>query len=163
MFFTLSLSKNLREIHLGTSWDFLRIKKNHQSFIYYYLIEGLLNLLNAAEQGEIPYYLKFRGNSHYINYSTLKKYGFISRKLNMFEYILFFFNYLEICFLKSIIQKKLIFHKISSLRIVYIDMSDLIRNKSYLILQYNKLAKRLQITKSKFTSIEDKINIAEVA
>jgi len=139
MFFIFPLTRNVYDIHLGTSWDFFKLKNVNPKLLLKYLAQGLVNLCDDIEKGVMPINKVFRGNTHYLNEKTVNKFGFKTRKMTPIEIFLFSLNYLELCFLQSISLKKISIVSLSSIRILTIDASDLLKNKTRYQEYLNKL------------------------
>lgn len=130
MFFLVPILPNVCEIHLGTSWDFFRQKTISHKATLNYLASGLVNLCNAVEKGKVKRKMKLKGNTYYINAETAAKFGFKSRNMNIFEIIMFSLNYLELCTLYSISNKKLSLVPVKNIKIIFCNAEDLLKYKS---------------------------------
>jgi hypothetical protein len=120
---------NSMDVHLGTSWDYFKLKDKSPRKIFYYVAKGFYNLINSINKGEIDKDTVIKGNIHYLSDSTLDKFGFKYRRLNVFELLLFSLNYIELCILKSITYKKIIFVPLNEIKIAYIKAGELITKK----------------------------------
>lgn len=129
LFFTQPLFLNVQEIHLGTTWDFFKLPSVGPKIIFGYVAEGLLNLAEAIEQGRIDPETRFRGYTFYLKKTTIKRFGFKTRKLNVIEAILFSLSYFEVCLLKSISCKKLSIVPIGNVHIVFCTAQDIVKMK----------------------------------
>lgn len=132
MFMIIPLPGNLYDIHLGTSWDFIKIKNNNSQKIFYHMLEGILNVADAIEKKEIKSNAKFRGNTFYLKEDSLIKYGFKSRKMNYFESFFFVLNYIELCILYSISRKRITVIPLSNVRIVEFTGEEILQSKTKL-------------------------------
>ncbi len=124
-----SLSGRVYDFHLGTSWDFFQMQKKQASLILYHLAKGLVNVCAEIESGKFAPDTKFTGNVFYLKESTIKKFGFHSRKLNPFELFLFALNFIELCILFSISHRKLTMIPLTNVVIIYITAEELVDNK----------------------------------
>lgn len=129
MFMTMPWIFNTYDLHLGTSWDVATIEGATTRKIMEYIAEGLLNLAGEIEKGRIKRNAKFKGNTFYLKDSTIKKYGFSLRRMNLYELILFAFNYLELCVLNSLLRKKIYFIPLNNIMIVTCSASEILNNK----------------------------------
>jgi hypothetical protein len=129
MFFTVSIFYKLKEIHLGTSWDFFKIRKVNPKKLLIYLAEGLTNLSTDVENGYISPDTTFRGIIYYMKPKTIENFGFKVQKLNIVDMLLFGINYFELCFLISLSRKKLSYVKLNNISRIKCKAYELIRNK----------------------------------
>jgi hypothetical protein len=160
MFFTIPFLNNTLDIHLGTSWDFIRHLQVNPRRLLYFLAEGLLRIIADARRGNIRTTTRLRGNTYFLKKSSLEKFGFMTRKMNLIEWLLFLFTYLEISILQSISHKRLTFVPLRNVCIVYCTVGDLIRHQS----RIERIARTLMPTKAvyyrsdnKIIDVEDKI------
>ena len=140
MFCLLRYSKSGYDFHLGTSYDFFRVKNITPKKTLYYLGKGLYNLCEAIEQGKISADKKFRGNTFYLKDKTAKSFGFRCRKMNLFEKILFVQNYLELVVLNSILHKKFTLIPLDHIRIMYSTGTEILKYKN----KYKEIVDRLE-------------------
>lgn len=129
MFFTISLTSRLYEIHLGTSWDFFKMQKINPKLQLIYITQGLLNLCEKIEAGFIKPRAIIKGNTYFLKGSTAQRFGFEIKNLNYFEKILTFFNIIEVSILMSISYKRISIVKLNNFKIIYISASNLVKNK----------------------------------
>ncbi len=129
MFFTVALSENLYEIHLGTSWDFFRTQNINPRLQIIYLAQGLLNLCNKIEKGRISPKAIFKGNIFYLKQSSINKFGFNIRNLNFFESLLCFLNIVEASILLSISYRRFSIININNFKVIYFTAFELLSNK----------------------------------
>jgi hypothetical protein len=129
MFMTMPLGRNYYDLHLGTSWDLLKRTDLNPRLIITHLAEGLICLSEAIEKNQISMNSKFKGNTFYLNGKSIERFGFSTRKMNWFEFILFVINYTELCILNSIVKKKLYFVPWKNVLIVTCSAKDIIANK----------------------------------
>ncbi|WP_169304789.1 hypothetical protein [Chloroherpeton thalassium] len=118
------------EIHIGTSWDFFKLKSANPKTIFSYLVEGLYKLAEDVENKKVNPDTKIRGFIYYLNESSVKKFGFKTRKPNFFEWILFSLNYLELCILQSISYKRISLVKLDNIQIITIYGKELLKYKT---------------------------------
>ncbi|MCX7736339.1 MAG: hypothetical protein N2319_06465 [Candidatus Kapabacteria bacterium] len=129
MFFTISLTPKLYEIHLGTSWDFFKMQKINPKLQMIYLTQGLLNLCEKIEAGLINPKATIKGNLYFLKESSVLKFGFHIRDLNLYESLLTFFNIIESSILLSISYKRLSFVRLNDFKVIYISAYELLQNK----------------------------------
>ncbi|MCS6988400.1 MAG: hypothetical protein NZM06_02675 [Chloroherpetonaceae bacterium] len=140
MFFTSPYGFKTLEVHVGTSWDFFRLQKVNPTILLRHLAEGLHNLCLDIESGKIAPDTKIRGNLYYFSDATVRKFGFKSRRPNLFEWILFSLNYVELCLLLSISYGRLAFVRFENLKVIEGKASELARYKD----DYRRVAERLR-------------------
>lgn len=139
MFFLVPILPNVCEIHLGTSWDFFKQKAISQKATFNHLATGIVNLCSAIEKGEVKKNVKLKGNTYYMNAETAAKFGFKSRNMNPLEIIMFSLNYLELCILYSISNKKPSLVPVKNIRIIFCNAEDLLANKAKYILYLQRI------------------------
>jgi len=139
IFFILPLGNNLREMHIGTTWDFFRLKRVNQLKLLYFMSEGLINLASAIEKGEISMNMRFIATVYYFKASTLGKFGFKVRKLNLKEKLMFMLNYPELCLIYSISTKKLQLIPLKNINMIDCRGFELVMNKQKFIEHFRKL------------------------
>jgi hypothetical protein len=143
LFFTVPIWFNLKELHIGTTWDFFRLKSISQAKLLYFLCEGLINLCTAIEKGEESMNMHFKATMYYFKDTTTEKYGFKTRKLNIIELFLFTLNYLELCLLYSISTRRVQFIPLKNLKMLDCTGYELVANKSKYKAYYEKLKIKL--------------------
>lgn len=129
MLMTVPLPFNIYDIHLGTSWDFLRISETHPRKMIRFILEGFVNIANDIENGKIKPNKSFRGNTFYLKESTIIRFGFRTRKMNLIETLLFILNYAELCLLNSIYKKRFYLIPTGNIMIVTFNANDILANK----------------------------------
>lgn len=139
MFFLVPLLPNVYEIHLGTSWDFFKQKTLSHKTTLNYLVAGLVNLCNAIEKGEIRNNLKLKGNTYYLNPETASRFGFKSRNMNLLEMIMFSLNYIELCILYSVSNKKFSLVPVKNIKIIFCTAEDLLKYKSKYVSYFQRM------------------------
>lgn len=130
MFCAIKIGEDIYEFHLGTSWDFFIQGNVTPKKTLYFLAKGLLNLCNDIELGKINRAAKFRGNTFYLKESTVSRFGFKARKLNIFEKLLFYQSYFELCVLNSIIHKRVTIIRVNNVRIIYSTGEEILKHRS---------------------------------
>lgn len=142
MFFTVPIFYRIREIHIGTSWDFFKIMNVNPLKLLIYLGEGLLNLSKDVESGKIDENTTFRGVTFYMKPETLKKFGFKVNKPGILDSILFAINYIELCILISISKKRFSLVNLKNIRVIKISAKEIHSNKLIFESTLNKLINR---------------------
>ncbi len=142
MFFTVPIFYRVREIHIGTSWDFFRIMNINPLKLLIYLGEGLVNLCKDIEDGKVDSNTVFRGVTFYMKPETLMKFGFEVNRLGILDSILFAINYIELCVLISISKRKLSLVSLKNIRVIKIQAKDIINSKLKFENTLNKLINR---------------------
>ncbi len=140
MFCTVPYGVKTLEVHIGTSWDFFRLQKVNPSILLYHLAEGLKNLCAEIEAGKIAPETKIRANLYYFSEATVEKFGFKSRRPNLFEWFMFSLNYLELCLMLSISYRKLTRVRFENLKVIEGIAGELARYK----MDYQRIAERLK-------------------
>jgi hypothetical protein len=140
MFCTAPYGLKTLEVHIGTSWDFFRLQKVNPSVLLYHLAEGLKNLCAEIEAGRIAPETKIRANLYYFSEATVEKFGFKSRRPNLFEWIVFSLNYIELCIMLSISYRKLTRVRFENLKVIEGIAGDLARYKA----DYQRIAERIK-------------------
>ena len=142
MFMTMPWFFNSYDLHLGTSWDFAKQNEINPQRIMEFIAHGLINIAAAIENGNIKSNASFKGNTFYFKNDNIKKFGFKTRKMNLFESVLFALNYTELCILNSIVKRRLYFIPIKNVMIVTCKAKDIVQNKQKFELTMNILRKR---------------------
>ncbi len=140
MFCTVPYGLKTLEVHIGTSWDFFRLQKVNPSVLLYHLAEGLKNLCAEIEAGRIAPETKIRANLYYFSEATVEKFGFKSRRPNLFEWFVFSLNYIELCLMLSISYRKLTRVRFENLKVIEGIARDLARYKT----DYQRIAERIK-------------------
>jgi DNA integrity scanning protein DisA with diadenylate cyclase activity len=121
---------NTYDFYLGTSWDLAKMNEINSKQMMKFIAEGLVNILRDIEKGIINKKTKFKGNTFYFKESTIKRFGFNTRRMNLFETILFILNYFELCLLSSIVKKKFTFIPVKNVMIVIFNAEEILANKN---------------------------------
>jgi hypothetical protein len=116
------------EIHLGTSYDFF-LHNPSPRLMMRYIAEGLVNLCEAIEKGQVDRHWIVKGTVYYINDSNLQRFGFEPCVPNLLQWLLFLQNYLEACLLLTLSKRKLSLVNIGSVRRVKAVAADLLPYK----------------------------------
>jgi hypothetical protein len=153
----------VRDIHMGTSWDYIKFKDKSTKSLLGQLAAGLIQLASEIEKGILSDKILFRGNSHFLSEATLKKLRFSYRDPNIIENFLFFLTYLEDCLLRSLSAKRFILLPYKNNKIVYIRGEDLLRVKRILIRIYQSLSDYSTQSQPTQSEIEEKKELINVA
>ncbi len=140
MFCTVPYGFKTLEVHIGTSWDFFRLQKVNPSVLLYHLAEGLHNLCAEIECGKIAPETKIRANLYYFSSATVAKFGFTSRRPNLFEWLVFSLNYIELCIMLSISYGKLTRVRFENLKVIEGVANQLALYKH----EYKRIAERIR-------------------
>jgi hypothetical protein len=153
----------VRDIHMGTSWDYLKFRNKNTKILLMQLAAGLIQIIKEIETGRIDRGVLFRGNSHFLSEENLQKVGFAYRNPNPVENFLFFLTYLEDCILRSISARRLILIPFRNNKIVHFTGEDLLRNKERIKKIYLALSgykKRREESIPQIEMNEEFINVA---
>jgi len=126
MFFTMPLGKNVLDMHVGTAWDFARLRERSASTIIRHVADGLAELCAAAQRGEVSMHTRLRGTMYFLSASTLERFGFRARALRWYEMLAFVANYIEVCMLQSILRRRLCWVNLRNVRIVEATMYEVL-------------------------------------
>lgn len=129
MLFTQRMPNNRVELHLGTSYDFFHMDAQGPRLFLAYLAEGMLDICAHIEDGRISRDTEIRGCIYFLDRATLRRFGFRTRNLTLFEQAMFSLNYLELCMLLSISRKRPCRVKIKDVKIAYCIADDFLANK----------------------------------
>ncbi|MCB0722476.1 MAG: hypothetical protein KDC42_09230 [Ignavibacteriae bacterium] len=129
VFFTVPGSMNRVEVHLGTAWDFFKMKKVNPKIFLYYTADGFYKLCEAIERGEVKNDRVYVSTICFFTDSTLTKFGFRTRKLYIREMIIFSLNYFEQCLLQSLSRGRISVVDLRIVRKLTLTTEDLIANK----------------------------------
>ena len=129
VFFTVPGSMNRVEVHLGTAWNFFKMKTVNPRIFLYYTADGFYRLANAIEGSEVKNDRVYVSTISFFTDSTLTKFGFRTRKLYIIEMIIFSLNYLEQCLLQSISKGRISVVDLRTVRKLIITTEDLLANK----------------------------------
>ena len=129
VFFTVPGSMNRVEVHLGTAWDFFKMKKVNPRVFLYYTADGFYKLAKAIENGDVKNDRVYVSTICFFSGATLTKFGFQTRKLYIREMIIFSLNYLEQCLLQSISKGRISIVDLRIVRKLTLTTEDLLANK----------------------------------
>lgn len=129
VFFTVPGSMNRVEVHLGTAWDFFKMKKINPRIFLYYTADGFYKLAQAIERGEVKRDRVYVSTICFFSDATITRFGFRTRKLYIREMIIFSLNYLEQCLLQSISKGKISVVDLRIVRKLILTTEDLLANK----------------------------------
>lgn len=129
VFFTVPGSMNRVEVHLGTVWDFFKMKKVNPKIFLYYTADGFYKLCEAIESGDVKNDRIYVSTICFFSDSTLTRFGFQTRKLYIREMIIFSLNYFEQCLLQSISKGRISIVDLRIVRKLIITTDELLANK----------------------------------
>lgn len=147
MFFLMPFTPRYFEIHLGTSWDFFMNNTNSLKDTMSNIALGLFKLSEDIEKGKYDKRAWFKGNTYYLKESTVKNFGFRSRKLNLIENVLFMMNYIELTVLISLSKRRFMLAPIKNLQIIEISAEELVARKNVYLNLFRRLASADKNTK----------------
>ncbi len=129
VFFTVPGSMDRVEVHLGTAWDFFKMKKVNPKIFLYYTADGFYKLCNAIEEGVVKNDRIYVSTICFFTDSTLTRFGFQTRKLMVREMIIFSLNYFEQCLLQSISRGRISVVDLRNVRKLIITTEALLAHK----------------------------------
>lgn len=144
MFFTAPIHPKIYELHVGTTYDFFKLKGMNPNNIFYNAVKGIYNLCEAIEKGALKPDVHLKATIYYFSPSTTKKFGFKSRKLNVFEMFMFSLNYIELCILYSISYKKIALIPLKNLQIASTTAGEFVKQKGKIKAVLDKIEQRKQ-------------------
>lgn len=144
LFITEKPRKGILKIHGGTLFDYVFVLdyqmngKQRTAFIIQQYIQGLLNLIQEFEDGEIGS-LKIKGTSYIINERTAQKIGFKTTKTDNLQKLILTYNYVNIMISNSIAKAKFSFPNLGKIKTFETELAELVANKESLKTLNNKL------------------------
>ncbi len=100
LFITKDASKNY-DIHFGSLFDcilsglFSSKRGGFKDLMLYFLVDGMLKIIQDVEGGKIEKEAEIRGSSYFFNTKTAAKFGFESIQLKWSHKYILYLNYLE--------------------------------------------------------------------
>ncbi len=141
-------SQRVYSMHLGTLFDYLmaldfKAKPNtFKTQIWIYTLEGVLNIIDELKQNK-NYDAKIVGTSYFLSKSTTERFNFVSKKPSKNQIIFLIINYINLIFLKSIVERKLSFPNLFHASKIEIDARSLIKEELKIRRSYEYLRARL--------------------
>lgn len=140
-FFLHKLTPRLYEIHIGTTWDYIRMNKISPKVFLLNMSEGMVKMVKDIEAGKIHPESKIVGSIHYFNPTTTEKFGFRHRNMNLFEILLFVLSYIETTVLLSITYGRPMLPRLLNTRIHYAKAKDLVEFKDTYIAYHTRFSR----------------------
>jgi hypothetical protein len=123
------------DMHSGTSFDYLFLMRKYKpgpetrnALLGFYL-EGLLNIIQKIETGEIPATVSITGTSYFFNERTAKKFGFSVEPPPLFLKMNIWANGLDLFWMYSLSQGKVAFPDFGEIKKVATDGNTLVAHK----------------------------------
>lgn len=146
------MANNLQiDLHSGGSFDYLFVMRQYKSGIetrnrlLIYHLEGLINLIQLIENKSIPETVNIVGTSYFLNNRTLNKMGFEIENPSLFYRLNLFVNFIDLIWMYSLSQGKLLIPKIWNAKKASITGVKLIESKMRIEELHEKM-KRKTIT-----------------
>ena len=147
MVVTFGKNKRVLDLHNGTSFDYLfnmnKTKPGRawkKRMLTYYL-DALLSIIKEIEDGKISTDVTVRGSSYFLSERSARKLGFRSFNTSILEKINISLNYLDLLWMYSLSEGKIIFPDLRKISTVSIKGHELIERKSYIQNLISKLRK----------------------
>jgi hypothetical protein len=138
------------EIHNGTSFDYLFMMRHHKSgaalrhqLLAYYL-EGLLNIIQQIEQGQIPETVEVTGTSYFFSDRSAERFGFQLSRPSWWKVLNIYSNFIDLTWMYSISRGKFTFPRLGEVRTAKISGKDLLQHKT-IIERYHQVLKGRQL------------------
>ena len=96
-----------RQLHLGTSFDFLRASERSPRRSLCQLVCGLLAICRAVETGALQDSTVFVGTTYFLREETLLRLGLRARRPGVLQLAAAIAAYLEVCLLHSLAKRAL--------------------------------------------------------
>ena len=90
------------QLHLGTSFDFLRARDVSPRHSLRLLADGLLGICAAVERGDLPSSTVLTGTTYFFREATLRRFGLQPREPGPLQRALVWIAWLELCLLHSL-------------------------------------------------------------
>jgi hypothetical protein len=141
------------DLHSGGSFDYLFVMRKYKAGIEFrnriliYHLEGLLNIINQLENGNILMTVNISGTSYFFNERTLTKIGFELKKPSLFYRINLFVNFIDLIWMYSVSKGRFSIPKIWIAKKVSIPGSKLIESKDVIEGLYKKMTLKIKTTR----------------
>ncbi len=126
MFFIQAMPGEVVELHLGTTYDFFKLKNVNSKILFAHLVDGMHHLCEQIADGRISRTTTLKATTYFLDAQTLHRFGFKTRKLNPLEHFMFALNYLELILLLSLSKGALRRPKMRDVKIAYCQAGDLL-------------------------------------
>lgn len=130
MFFTMPFGAKTLDMHLGTTWDFMQLRDRSVPTMFRHVCSGLLDICDKVEAGQIASDVQLRATMYFLSARRLQRFGFTCRRMNAAETIAFLANYVEVCFLHSLMKQRPCLINIRDVRIVTVKSAELLRHRA---------------------------------
>lgn len=136
------------DLHSGGSFDYLLVMRRYKSGIemrnrlLIYHLEGLINLIQLIENRSIPETVNIVGTSYFFNNRTLHRMGFEIVNPSLFYRLNLFVNFIDLIWMYSLSQGKLLIPKIWNAKKACITGMKLIESKKRIEELYEKMKRK---------------------
>ena len=133
------------DLHNGTSFDYLFVMRKYKSGIILkqkileYYLNGLLKIIEEIENKSLSKNVIVRGSSYFFSDRTANRLGFTLSKTNIVEKLNILANYLDLIWMYSLAQGKLVFPSLKHIKTAEIEGAKLVANKTKLIALSSRL------------------------
>lgn len=132
-------SQKKYDLHNGTSFDYLFVMKGiepgraFQNVMLCYYLEGLLQIIQELEAGDIPPEIEISGTSYFFSESTAKRLGFELVPINSFLKFNLYMNFIDLTWMYSLAKGRWTVPNFKEVKSVKTTGAELLKNKAYLL------------------------------
>jgi hypothetical protein len=117
------------QLHLGTSFDFLRSSDVSPRHSLRLLADGLLAICAAVERGDVPSSTVLTATTYFFREATLRRFGLRPHELGPLEWTLACTAWLELCLLQSLARRTIRLVRLERLLAVRFTAGDLVKQR----------------------------------
>lgn len=138
MLLVYSPSKKKYDLHNGTSFDYLFVMRkvekgrNFQQLTLWYYLEGLLQIIEELEAGDIPPEIEISGTSYFFSETTAKRLGFEIVAINSFLKFNLYMNFIDLTWMYSLAKGQFTWPDLKGAQSVKTTGAVLLEQKAYL-------------------------------
>ncbi len=140
-------TQTVLDLHNGTSYDYLLKMRGVRPGIMWkkrmlrYYLEALLEIIKEIESGELSEQATIRGSSYFISERTAQKLGFGTYGTSVAERINILLNYVDLLWMYSLSEGKLIFPSLTNIKTVRIKGHELVQQKGHIVQLHDYLSR----------------------